>query len=424
MSLINGKFVICTFAILCLLCPALAGTAAASVQQAEEAMARKDYIAARKHLEEPARTGDPVAQDMLGHMLLFGRGGAVDATRATDLLLQAARQGRSEAQNSMGVICMTGVDGGVDPEAGIAWFREAAKNKHSYAMFNLGRAAEQGLGMPQSMDQALSWYSQAATLGNEPAGKRLEELKAAKESAVKFSPKAAKSQNKPAKSENKSSKQTASQTQTEEQPAPAPRPAAPITQSDGKQTAVQKAMKKHLDARKKGTSPSQTTEQATDAETVTPQERSVPREKAAPRSSGRTPEKRQPSTARSGDKAPLPIMYSLSSSPQAETTSAEPGLKIAAPTLALSDSGLDLSFSLHNTGPASTGMLSFFMQETNGNRVPIQAEGNPNFKLQRQVHKSYTLPVELFKNGGILVIVASADNKPPVEACLEIAAQR
>ena len=421
MSLTNGKSVICTFAALCLLCLALTGTASATVQQAEEAMARKDYIAARKYLEELARTGDPVAQDMLGHMLLFGRGGAVDATRATDLLIQAARQGRSEAQNSMGVICMTGVDGGIDPEAGIAWFREAAKNKHSYAMFNLGRAAEQGLGMSPSMEEALSWYRQAAALGNEPAGKRLEEIERERKNTGKTN--ASTQQDKPAKSGKKASQQANSQNQIAEKPAPAPKPTAPTTQSGEKQTAVQKAMKKHLEARKKGGSSQPAEQQAEeDSQTkaVTPQKQSMPREKASPRSG----EKRRSNTARSNDKAPLPIMYSLSSSKDEKATDTAPGLKIAAATLAWNDEGLELSFSLHNTGPESTGTLSFFAVETNGNRVPIQAKGNPNFKLQRQVHKSYTLPAEVFKNGGTLVIIASADNKPPVEARLEIAAQQ
>jgi len=161
-----------------------ASVAPASVLEAEQAVARQDYIAARKLLEEPAKNGDAAAQDMLGHMLLFGRGGAVDADRGAELLRQAADKGRSEAQNSMGVIYMTGVTGDLNPTEGINWFRKAAQGGHSYAMFNLGRAAEQGLGMTKSLDEAKRWYKQSAEKGNEAARQRLDEMEESAKTAA------------------------------------------------------------------------------------------------------------------------------------------------------------------------------------------------------------------------------------------------
>lgn len=148
-----------------------------SVAEAEQAVMRKDYVAARQLLEAPAREGDATAEDMLGHMLLFGRGGPVDSTRAEELLRRAADKGRPEAQNSMGVLYMTGINGTIDPKQGIEWFRKAADNGHAYAMFNLGRASEQGLGMKKSKTEASAWYARAAAKGSEAAKIRLAELK-------------------------------------------------------------------------------------------------------------------------------------------------------------------------------------------------------------------------------------------------------
>lgn len=152
------------------------GLAAATMLDAENAILRKDYVAARALLQDPAREGDAQAEDMLGHMLLFGRGGGVDVAAAEALLRKAAEKGQVEAQNTMGIIYMTGINGTIDPQAGIAWFRKAAAGGHAHAMFNLGRAAEQGLGMPKSTADAKVWYAQAAAKGNATAKIRLKEL--------------------------------------------------------------------------------------------------------------------------------------------------------------------------------------------------------------------------------------------------------
>ena len=147
-----------------------------AITEAETAMMREDYATARNLLEKPAREGDAEAADLLGHMLLFGRGGPMDVVRAEELLRNAAEKNRPEAQNSMGVLYMTGINGVIDPIQAIAWFRKAAEQGHAYAMFNMGRAAEQGLSMKKSKTEALAWYAKAAHKGSEAAKIRLEEL--------------------------------------------------------------------------------------------------------------------------------------------------------------------------------------------------------------------------------------------------------
>ena len=148
----------------------------ASVTEIETAMLREDYATARQLLEDPVREGDAMAEVLLGHMLLFGRGGPADTARAEELLRRAAERGRPEAQNSMGVLYMIGINGVIDPVQGTAWFRKAAEQGHPYAMFNMGRAAEEGLNVKKSKTAALAWYAQAALKGSEAAKIRLEEL--------------------------------------------------------------------------------------------------------------------------------------------------------------------------------------------------------------------------------------------------------
>jgi TPR repeat protein len=147
--------------------------------EAEAAMAREEYAAARQLLEEPVREGNAAAEDMLGHMLLFGRGGAKDAVRAEDLLRRAAEKDRPEAQNSIGVLYMTGMSGVIDPVLGVAWFRKAAARGNPYAMFNMGRAAEQDGSLKNPQREALAWYAKAVLKGNEEAKIRIQELRGA-----------------------------------------------------------------------------------------------------------------------------------------------------------------------------------------------------------------------------------------------------
>ncbi len=351
------------WASMALLALLLAGTARASVQEAEEALARKDFVAARKFLEDPARQGDAVAQDMLGHMLLFGRGGPVDAGKAAELLRKAADQGRSEAQNSMGVIYMTGLDGKLDPVEGLAWFRKAAENGHSYAMFNLGRAAEQGLGTEKSMAEAESWYRRAADNGNEAARQRLEELALSRNSASK---------NAPPPRNSAMQKQDARQSKARgETP-----PARPRTEAAAKQN--KKAPEPHREAPKR----------------------------------------------RADDKTPLPLMYKLSPDKAPDRRiDGKPALDLVSPEVSRAPDGLHLSFFLYNTGPKSSGTLSFYRLDAEGKRTRLRVEGDPAFSLQRQVYKTYVVEAAPFSGGGVLLIEALASGRPSLEARLEVPAE-
>ena len=88
-----------------------------------------DYNAAFMICQTPADNGDPLAQNIVGIMLINGWGTARD-------LGEAAR-----------------------------WWRKAADQGFAGAQFNLGRMYGKGDGVPQDYAEAVKWYRKAAEQG-------------------------------------------------------------------------------------------------------------------------------------------------------------------------------------------------------------------------------------------------------------------
>ena len=72
-----------------------------------------------------------------------------------------------------------------DLKQAFEWFSKAAKNKHNGAQFKLGEFYEHGWGVKKDQARAEAWYRTAEKNGSRLAGKRLAQIKAEKQAALK-----------------------------------------------------------------------------------------------------------------------------------------------------------------------------------------------------------------------------------------------
>jgi len=89
-----------------------------------------NYDLAAAKMNDPAKAGDPVAQNTLGLLWLNGQG--------------STPQNYNEA---------------------MAWFSNAAQQGEPYAMNNIGIMYENGYGVPKDIEKAVAWYTLAARRG-------------------------------------------------------------------------------------------------------------------------------------------------------------------------------------------------------------------------------------------------------------------
>lgn len=144
-----------------------------ALQDAGEAILRKDYPAAVRLLEPLAQQGNALAQTRLGLLYYHGHGVRESDTEALRWFERAARQGQPEAQYHLGNLYAYGLvepAGGADAHRLAAqWYFEAARQGHAEAQYSLGILFLTGSGVEQSDVEARRWIERAATAGHADA---------------------------------------------------------------------------------------------------------------------------------------------------------------------------------------------------------------------------------------------------------------
>jgi TPR repeat protein len=110
-------------------------------------------------LRSAADNGHPVAQDLLGDVLLGWEGCLAEALMWK---LTAAEQGSASSQFDLGIIYAEGERVPRNYEEALTWFRRAAAQNFSAAQFKLGRMNYEGKGTPQDFAEAYKWFRRAA----------------------------------------------------------------------------------------------------------------------------------------------------------------------------------------------------------------------------------------------------------------------
>jgi TPR repeat protein len=141
------------------------GPAEAGVKEGIDAVNKGDYATALRELAPAAERGNAEAQYRLGIMYEFGRGVAMDKSKAMSLFRKSAAQGNSSAQVELGVIYATGDGIAQDDAKAVEWFRKAAVQGNATAQVDLGLMYAKGTGVRRDDAQAIAWFRKAADQG-------------------------------------------------------------------------------------------------------------------------------------------------------------------------------------------------------------------------------------------------------------------
>jgi uncharacterized protein len=152
---------------------ALALAHADALQEAADAVQRKDYPAAVRLLEPLARGGNAIAQSRLAWLYYHGHGVRESDALAVQWFDRAARQGLAEAQFQLGNMYAYGL-AALPPDAdgsrlAAQWYFEAARQGHADAQYSLGILFLTGSGVVQDAAVARKWIARAAEQGHADA---------------------------------------------------------------------------------------------------------------------------------------------------------------------------------------------------------------------------------------------------------------
>ena len=138
----------------------------AGLQEANEALAKKDYPSALKELQPLAAEGDANAQFHLAELYSNGTGVAMDEKLAVSWYQKSAAQGYVRAQTMLGIMYENGAGTKLDYNKAASWYGKAAEQGDPVAQSLLGAMYVEGLGMPVNLVQALKWFALAANVGH------------------------------------------------------------------------------------------------------------------------------------------------------------------------------------------------------------------------------------------------------------------
>jgi len=99
----------------------------------------------------------------------YGRGAALDKTKALKWIRKAADLGHAGSQTLMGTFYLLGDAVAVDHAESIKWFKRAAIQGNSTAQFSLGIIYKDVRDVPDHKITAYAWYAIAQAHGDELA---------------------------------------------------------------------------------------------------------------------------------------------------------------------------------------------------------------------------------------------------------------
>ncbi len=170
---LNDRMLLARIMLATVLSLAATGAAADALQDANDAVNRKDYPTAVRLLEPLARQGVAGAQLRLGLLYYHGHGVRESDAVALQWFERAARQGLAEAQYHLGNMYAYGL-ADLPPETDASrfaaqWYFEAARSGHADAQYSLGILFLTGSGVEQNEVEARKWIARAAAQGHRDA---------------------------------------------------------------------------------------------------------------------------------------------------------------------------------------------------------------------------------------------------------------
>ncbi len=131
--------------------------------------APRDEAEAADWFRRAADLGDPVAQNQMGYLYVWGIGVERNAAQAIRWFARAAGSGMQQAKLNMAVLFMRGIGVARDPQFARQILQELAERKNARAADYLGVIYMRGEGVPQDSKRAEEYFRLSAK-GKNPEG--------------------------------------------------------------------------------------------------------------------------------------------------------------------------------------------------------------------------------------------------------------
>jgi TPR repeat protein len=143
--------------------------AAATLNDANAALAVGDYATALRVARPLAEQGVAAAQNILGLLYQYGRGVRRSDVEAAKWFRLAAERGFALGQANIGVMYEHGRGVSRDYGEAVKWYRLAAEQGLARAQSNLATMCFEGSRPPRDAAEAAKWWTLAAALGEREA---------------------------------------------------------------------------------------------------------------------------------------------------------------------------------------------------------------------------------------------------------------
>jgi uncharacterized protein len=146
---------------------------AQTLQQSDDAYAKKDFKTALEGYRKLANQGNVAAQFQMGLMARNGEGQPKDDSKALTWYRKAADQGNSNAQFNLGLMYHNGEGVTKSDQQAVSWFLKAAQQGNALAQSNLVIHYFNGLGVAKDLEKAYYWLLIASQPNDAEAAKNL-----------------------------------------------------------------------------------------------------------------------------------------------------------------------------------------------------------------------------------------------------------
>ena len=181
-TLFNGTLIMTTtmslkFRLLALVLGVCCGTLQAqTIQQSDDAYAKKDFKTALEGYRKLANQGNVTAQFQMGLMARNGEGQPKDDSKALTWYRKAADQGNSNAQFNLGLMYHNGEGVAKNDQQAVSWLLKSAQQGNPLAQSNLVIHYFNGQGVPKDLEKAYYWLLISSKPNDPEAAKNLDVL--------------------------------------------------------------------------------------------------------------------------------------------------------------------------------------------------------------------------------------------------------
>lgn len=108
-----------------------------------------------------AENGEPLGQNYVGLMYVYGLGVEKDQSKGFAYIEKAAKSGNAVAEYNLGKLYSKGRGCTLDMNKAVEWYKKAINQNNQRAAYELGYMYLKGFGVPQDYGQAVAWFTKS-----------------------------------------------------------------------------------------------------------------------------------------------------------------------------------------------------------------------------------------------------------------------